>query len=189
MLALVACGRQFEGDDPAVVSGATPQAKGGRIPVENIWTWDRPFMGNGVRISSTAALAALEPTFPVYVPKTSDPMQIFGPPGPDGTAGNYAFFFVLDDPTDGTVWVAESAPDLNGSAADRLASYKDIVSENGQPDIHSTAEIVTIRGGTPALLGTMNGLSSLEWVVGGTQVHLMGPTLTRSQVLDVANSI
>ena len=146
-------------------------------------------MGNGVRIASTAALMALEPTFPVYIPKTSDPTRLFGPPGPNGTAENYAVFFVLDDPKDGAIWIAESAPDLDGTAADRLANYRDIVSENGQPEIHSTAEIVTIRGGTPALLGTMNGLSSLEWVDGGTQVQLMGSTLTRRKVLEVANSI
>ncbi len=148
--------------------------------------WGRPFNGGGVPLDDTAAFLALHPSFHVYAPNTPDPVKVFAAPGPGGSAGNDAVFFVLDDSKDGTIWIGESAPDIR-SEADRLALYHEAASENGQPGIHGTAEIVTIRGGVPALLGTsQDGMCTLQWVEKDTQIHLLGPALIRDRVLEIA---
>ncbi len=155
------------------------------VPVESS-DWGRPFNGGGVPLDDTAAFLALHPSFHIYPPNTPDPVKVFAAPGPDGSAGNYAVFFVLDDSKDGTIWIGESAPDIR-SEADRLVFYNEAVSENGQPGIRGTAEIVTIRGGVRALLGTtQDGICTLQWVEKDTQIHLLGPTLTRDRVLEIA---
>ena len=151
--------------------------------------WTGPFGGGGIQLADEAALASLDPTFPYYLPKTSDSTKIFAPPKPDGSPGRYAIYFVLDDPKYGSVWVGESAPDLD-TDAERQAFYRQSVAENGQSGISGTAEIVTIRDGITALLGTSNaGVSTISWVDGGAESFVLGPTLTRSQALEVANSI
>lgn len=185
VLFLASCGqREIEHGPGGGVAG-----DGGGGPAQEQFDWSRPFNGTGVQIAGLAALDASKPSFPVYIPKLSDPMTIFAPPGPDGTADDYAVFFVYDDPRDGAVWVGESAPDLSGPESERIASYEARVMDNGQPEIGSTAEIVTIREGTTALMLTLDDISSLQWVEGGTQFYLLGPKLTRGRVLDIANAL
>jgi hypothetical protein len=142
-----------------------------------------------VPLDDAAAFTALNPSFHVYAPETSDPTEVFAAPEPDGRAGNSAVFFVLHNSKEGTIWIGESAPDIP-SEADRLAFYNEAVAENGHPDIHGTAEIVTIRGGIRALLGTtQDGICTLQWVRKDTEIHLLGPTLTRDQVLEIADEL
>lgn len=178
-LTLVSCaprnGRALAGNESSPSDASEP------------FDWTRPFLGQGVPIAE-AAMTTTPTRFPLKVPNTPGPTQVFRSPFVDSDGKTDAIFFVIQHPDFGIVWIGESAPDV-ADAADRVASYKEAVAENGQPGRQATAEIVTLPSGDPGLLSTSLDQGSLYWVEGETQFAILGPTLTRSQILDVAESI
>ena len=156
-------------------------------PLEQV-DWSGPFHGQGVPVSPSE-LAAAGTSFPLYTPGDfGGTTRIIVTPG-EPTHGYDAVFFVTQHPFYGAVWIGESAPDI-ASEAERLAGYEDTASQDGNPEIHTQAKLVMIGGSVPALLGiSQDGICTLQWVERGTQFFILGPTLSRTQVLDIADSI
>jgi hypothetical protein len=133
--------------------------------------------------------AQAQSAFSLYNPQGLGTPQIFLPPSHAASGADAVWFVYASTHPYGTVWVGESPPDIPDNAA-RLASYQDIVAENGQPNVTSTAEIVTVRGSDTALVGTsLDAGATIEWVDSGVQFVVQGPTLIHDQVIAIANSI
>ena len=150
--------------------------------------WSAPFMGQGVPLSDATSLNSNQVAFPLHIPNSLGPAKVFLPPNIDVAGKAVAVFFVFDDPSFRTVWVGESAPDI-AHDAERLDTYKQIVGENGTPGRSVTAELVTIRRGTPALLGISDTGVTVQWVEGGTQFWVGSPNDTRDQILQVVENL
>jgi hypothetical protein len=149
-----------------------------------------PFRGNGVRVDSSDAAAAVV-DFTLYVP---DPATL---PSDLGQAAIYVFpggapvpgaFFVYDSATYGPVWLGESLPDIP-DADQRMAWYKTAASPENL-GAGAEGEVLTIRDGVKALLRRgADGYSEMEWVQNHTQFVLLGPSMSRQQIVGIANSV
>ena len=97
--------------------------------------------------------------------------------------------FVYDLPDYGRAVVAETL--LQISVADWERNIDSDVSRNGLRGVPTTAERVTVRGGASALLLTdaTTGRSAIEWVEGTVKFVIMGPALTRSACLELAERV
>jgi hypothetical protein len=185
---LVACAKQTGASTgPTGSTGPTESPSlGGLHP----GGWGSPFHDQGVLLRDQSDLANRGTSFRLYSPTSLDAITpaIYVPPG--DSVGDYdAVFFVFQDPRYGVIWIGESAPDI-ADDSQRMKAYEERVSENDNPDIHSTAELVTIRDGVDALLGiAANGVCTLQWVEKDTQFFVMGPTLDKNQVLQIAEAI
>lgn len=147
-----------------------------------------PFRGAGTVVPSVEAAQDLLP-FQVHDPQGLGPATIYVSPQ-DRPAALMAVYFVYQTSPYGEVWIAESFPDIPDDE-ERLASYEATVASNGDPQVHSIAQVVTVRNGIPALTGTSDhdDIATIEWVEEGVQFYVKGPTLTQDQVLSIANSI
>ena len=163
-------------------SGEAPPA-GGAPAAENDFDWTHPWRGQGVQVAS-AAQAQQALSFQLRTPGGPDGLQgIYLPPQPRA-AQLMAVWFVYNNSKYGIAWVGESLPDVPDDQQ-RLAGYEETVSNNGSRGA-AQAEIVQIRGGDAALLGTSESGGTLEWVEKGVQFDVQGPTLTRAGLLDIA---
>jgi hypothetical protein len=98
-------------------------------------------------------------------------------------------YFVYEASPYGLLWVVETLPDIPGDQ-ERLTAYENRVAANGTEGLRSIAEVVVIRGGTPALVGTgSNGVATVEFVEGGVQFSILGPKLARDDAVAIAESI
>jgi hypothetical protein len=149
-----------------------------------------PFHGNGIRVENADAAAAAV-NFKLYVP---DPSTL---PSELGQASIYVFpggppvpgaFFVYDSSTYGPVWLGESLPDIP-DADQRMDWYKTAASPDNL-GVGAEGEVLTIRDGVKALLRRgADGYSEMEWVENDTQFVLLGPSMSRQQIVEVANSV
>ena len=105
--------------------------------------WDHPFKGAGVQVASFDDAQALA-AFPLRDPRGLGSPRIFVPAS-HASSDTDAVWFVYDAPEYGRIWVGESLPDIPDEA-ERLASYQQVVAENGQSGITSRGEMVTVRG-------------------------------------------
>lgn len=150
--------------------------------------YDHPLFGEGVEVASVAD-AQSRVTFDVYTPRIAHNPHIFVSSTLDDP--NLALvYFVFDDDRYGRLVVAEGHPEV-ADPASRLAGYEALVATNGQPDVHSIAEIVYIRGGIPALRGhaDFNDHGTIEWVEDGVQFKIMGPSITQEEATAAADDL
>ena len=73
---------------------------------------------------------------------------------------------------------------------ERLDSYRAAEESNGDPNKHSIAHIVTLRGGSTGLLGEgEDGIGVLQWVDGSPEYFVLGPHLSADQALEFAATV
>jgi hypothetical protein len=78
------------------------------------------------------------------------------------------------------------------SEADWLRGNREHVLTNGAPGTRGIVEEVTIRGGIPAFIGTgADGTPrwTISWREGPVEIRVNGPTLSREQVLALAERV
>jgi hypothetical protein len=103
-----------------------------------------------------------------------------------------AVAFVYDRPEFGRVVIVEGPVDYSDPGQQR-EGYKNVVAQNDQPNVHGTAEMVTVTGDVIGLVttsedGSRSGLEIVLWgMEGDVQVYITGPALTREQALLIAN--
>jgi hypothetical protein len=172
--------------------GNSPGPTGGSlagIHSRVIGDWTAPFGGEGLLQSSIEAAQSLVGSFTLYDPKKLGDAQIFVAPGRG--PGDEAVMFVYQNPTYGPVWVAETLPD--GNEKELLAAYEAQVATNGDPDSHVTFEMVSIRSGESALLQYSEDPTviptRLEWTENGVYVQVLGPNLTRDDILKIGEGL
>lgn len=137
--------------------------------------WSRP-PGDQVGSAGEAREAA---RFELHVPRNLGHQRIFVLSGGD------AVFFAFRNSTEGIVWVAESAPDIENDD-ERLAAYRTVAA--GQKGTCGNADLVHIRGGIPALLSYSDDEHAyIEWVEGGVQFNVRGPSISRERIVTLAN--
>jgi hypothetical protein len=108
---------------------------------------------------------------------------IMGDPNARGLA------LVYQDEALGRVVVVEGISEL--PPAEFTSYWRHAISLNGSPDVHGTASEVTIRNGEEAFITTAEdgSRSDIRWLDGTIEILIEGPTLTRDQVVALANSI
>jgi hypothetical protein len=107
---------------------------------------------------------------------------------PDYAFQDRGLIFVITDPAYGVVWLSEHKPELGQQ--ERLEYYHAAEDSNGDPAKHSTAKIVTLRGGTTGLLGEGDdGIGVLQWVDGGIEYFVLGPELSADEALRFAETV
>jgi hypothetical protein len=152
--------------------------------------WTQPFCGEGLEQSSLQAAQSLITSFSLYDPQGLGEARILV--APDRPSDAEAVMFVYQNPTYGSVWVAETLPDIVDET-DRRSAYEAQADLNGDPDSHVTSEVVTIRSGELALLQYSEDPTviptRLEWVENGVQIQVLGPSLTRDSILKIGNEL
>ena len=94
---------------------------------------------------------------------------------------------MLYDSTFGRVAISESMyegpPDFE--------EWTKFIAEGKSDPCGPTSEAITIRDGVPALLGNSIERTrwNIRWVEGKVEFNILGPKLTRDQVLTIANSV
>jgi hypothetical protein len=173
--------------------GNSPGPSGGslaEIHSRVIGDWTAPFAGEGFAQSSLDAAQSLITSFTLHDPQGLGEAQIFV--APDRSPDNEAVMFVYQHPTYGPVWVAETLPEI-GNEEDRLAAYEAQVAMNDDPDTHITFEVARIRSGELALLQYSEDPTvippRLEWVEDGVQIQVLGPSLTRDDILKIGEHL
>ena len=173
-------------------TGKSPGPTGGSLAEKHervVGDWTAPFGGEGLAPSSLEAAQSLVSSFTLYDPKHLGDARIFVAPnrGPEGDAA----MFVYQNPTYGPLWVAETLPD--GSEKNLLAAYEAQVATNGDSDTHVTFEVVTIRSGEFALLQHSEDPTviptRLEWIEDGVYIQVLGPNLTREDILKIGDRL
>jgi hypothetical protein len=100
-----------------------------------------------------------------------------------------AVYLVYEASPYGLLWVVEGPPDI-ADDHERLTAYENRVDANGTEGLSSIAEVVLVRGGVPALVGTgSNGVATAELVENGVQFNILGPKLGRDGAVAIAESI
>lgn len=102
-----------------------------------------------------------------------------------------AIAFVLDNPTQGRLVVVESRPDQPDPDA-RLKSYENQVAQAADPAVQGSAEVLYLgTAQTPALLSTNadGARSMIEFVLGGVQFTILGPSLGKAQAQSDAGAV
>lgn len=146
-----------------------------------------PFSGSGIEVEDADSVAAMMP-FHIYVPAgPSDPKVFISP---EGTPKDFmALFFVFESKEYGPMWWGESLPDIPDEAQ-RLAYYDEVSSPGYETNSGVRSEVLRIRSGSPALLGVGpdGSYATLEWVEDGVQFVVLGPQLTRDQILTIVDA-
>jgi hypothetical protein len=107
-------------------------------------------------------------------------------------ARGHAVAFIYDSDEFGRVVIVESPVDYT-DPMQQEEGYEIAVAQNGRPNIHGTAERVTVMGEVLGLLttaedGSRSGLEIVLWGrEGDVQLYITGPALTRQQALVIAN--
>lgn len=148
--------------------------------------WENPI--DGVVVSSVAEAVKLVP-FTVYPPrKLGNPTKILvSAPGVQPEMRVVAFLF--DTPDYGRVVVTEHIPDVPPEQYDE--ANQSLVALNGEPNVHGSAEIVSIRGGKNALVTTSEdgSESTIFWLEGGVEFVVKGPSIDRENILQVVDDV
>jgi hypothetical protein len=174
MIGAVAC---------AASGGAQKALTGGEAA--DFWS-QAPWHGGGVQVASPADAQQQLP-FHMLTPRAPDGLRgIYLPPG-GRPSDLMAVWFVYKSAKYGWVWVSQSLPDVS-DPAQRQAGWGDDVAHDGDPGAPQ-CEVTTIRGATQSLLCTSDSGGTLEWVEDGVQFRIMGPTLTRQDLLGLANGL
>jgi hypothetical protein len=182
-LAAAGCGRLA-----AARAGTASSPSGEAPPVDLQATdWDHPFQGKGVQVGSFDE-ASNDVSFQLRLPnRLGDATAIYVTPAPPDSA---AVAFLFDSQDFGRVIVTESAPDIP-DADQRTKAYEDRVANNGQPDVWTTSEIVTIKDNITAVVGTSQYYSAtIEWVDDtDVQFDVIGPQLTGDQAIQLGDLV
>ncbi|MFN2544123.1 MAG: hypothetical protein ABR600_06075 [Actinomycetota bacterium] len=88
----------------------------------------------------------------------------------------------------GWVWISEGPPDLPDAL--RQASWERDVATNPGTDGHDGCGIMVVREAVSAIAcASDTGGGGLEFVQDDVQFHVIGPSLSRENLLDVGNGL
>jgi hypothetical protein len=170
MILLTACSR--EGRDTL----------SSKVPHDQDVNWDNPI--DGVPVASLTQAAQSMPF------QVSQPMGLGTPARilvsrPDVPTEGRSVAFVFDTASYGRVIVFERLPEVDPSQYD--VTNEHLVAIFNGP---GALEIDLVRGGTKALVATTaEGRTGVYWLEGKIEFYVSGPTLTKTDALQIVNGI
>jgi hypothetical protein len=168
-----------------IEQGATTTSRGPGVDAPSI-DWENPI--NGEVVNDLTALDGKLPFDPVEPGGLGAPTKILvGPVGSDNASLVVAFLYESSDA--GLVVVKEHLPDV--PAKEYESANRQLLELNGQPNVHGSFEIVTIRSGAEALITTSEdaSTSSIFWLEDGIEFIVRGPGLDRERAVQVAEKL
>jgi hypothetical protein len=158
-----------------------PYFDGGRGPPN----WDNPISGEIVAsLQQAESQLPFEPRLPRGL---GTPVKILVSPDSEEPANEARGIAFLFDTADyGRVVVVEGRDDV--PLAEFEAMIRTLVAEKGKPNGQGYVESVVIKGGTQAGLFTgAHGELTLEWREGNVRFTLSGPTVSKDDIVSLAD--
>jgi hypothetical protein len=171
-----------------LLAGCAGHGGGGDIQGFEGPDWQNPIEGKRVASVKAAENAV---AFQVYEPKNlGTPSQIFVS-DPEVPLSDRQVDFLYETAQYGLVSVGEGPADPPASEWEKF--IKSVVARNDDPTTHGSAEIVPLDYGSDALITTTEDKSRSDicWLdsAGTIEFCILGPTLSRDEVVTIANSI
>ena len=145
--------------------------------------WDNPIQGETV---DSYADARSDVSFDAREPNLDNLRAIFVTALDRSSSSTRALAFRFDSATYGRVWVVEERLQIDPKLWEQ--DERDLIARKGQPGYSGSSEIVTIKGGIPAILRTSDDGSDsfLRWVEGQVLFTVEGPNLNKDACVAVA---
>ena len=172
-----------EATDPGESEASPPAGGGGRGP----WNWENPISGELVEsLAAAQSRLAFESRTPQGLGTAVK--ILVSPPDESLSSKSRGVAFLFDTSEYGRVVVVEGRDDV--SVREFEAATKEMVAQNGDPNVHGRVDIVVIKGQIQARLSTgAQGELTLRWREGNLVFILSGPELTRPDLVAIAEKI